>query len=112
MEYILRFLIGGLIVSLFAVIGDIFKPRTFSGIFGAAPTIALSTLGIAFIKDGAAKVGTEGRSMMIGAIALFAYALLARYLLLKKDWSSLPATILPYVAWFSVALGLWFILLR
>ncbi len=112
MEYVLRFLIGGLIVSIFAAIGDVFKPRTFSGIFGAAPTIALSTLGIAFIKDGAAKVSTEGRSMMIGAAALFAYALVARYLLLKKDWSSLPATILPYIAWLAVAFGLWFLLLR
>lgn len=112
MEYIIRFLLGGLIVSIFAVIGDIFKPRHFSGIFGAAPTIALSTLGLVFIKDGAMKVATEGRSMMIGVAAFFVYSLFARYLLLKKDWSSIPSTILPYLAWLIVAFGLWFILLR
>lgn len=112
MEYVLRFLIGGVVVSIFAVIGDVIRPRTFSGIFGAAPTIALATLAIAFFKDPVSKIATEGRSMLAGAAALLAYSLVARYLLLKRSWSSLPAAILCYLAWFAVAFGLWFLLLR
>jgi MFS family permease len=45
MEYLLRFFIGGIIVSAFAIVSDIFRPRTFSGLFGAALTVALATFG-------------------------------------------------------------------
>jgi hypothetical protein len=38
-EAILRFLIGGTIVSIFAVLADLFEPKSFGGIFGAAPSI-------------------------------------------------------------------------
>lgn len=111
-EYILRFLIGGLVVSAFAVIGGIFRPRTFSGLFGAAPTVALATLGLVFAKDGGAKVAIEGRSMLLGAVALFLYSLVTRYLLLKWNWSSLPAAGAALLIWFAAAFGLWFLLLR
>ncbi len=112
MEYILRFFIGGLVVSLFAVIGGLFRPRSFSGIFGAAPTVALATLGLTFLKDGAIKVSIEGRSMMIGSAAMFIYSLIAGWLVLRRNMSSLPAALLAYLGWFAVAFGLWALLLR
>ena len=39
MELIFRFIVGGLIVSLFAVVGDVLKPRSFAGLFAAAPQL-------------------------------------------------------------------------
>lgn len=33
----IRFVVGGSIVSAFAIIGDILKPKSFAGLFGAAP---------------------------------------------------------------------------
>jgi hypothetical protein len=42
MEYMIRFLAGGVIVSLFAMIGDVLRPKSFAGLFGAAPSIASS----------------------------------------------------------------------
>jgi hypothetical protein len=47
MEYVLRFLIGGSIVSLFAVFGDVLRPKSAAGLLGAAPSVALATLGLA-----------------------------------------------------------------
>src|SRR4051794_26826017 len=44
MEYVIRFFIGGLIVSIFAALGDIFRPKSFAGLFDAAPSVALATL--------------------------------------------------------------------
>ncbi len=111
-DIILRFLIGGIVISIFAVIGDIFRPRTFSGLFGAAPTVALATLGLAFASEGTAHVSIEGRSMIAGAAGMFAYALLTRFLLLKTKWSSLPSAVAAYVAWFAVAFALWALFLR
>ncbi len=112
METIIRFLFGGLIVSLFAVVGGLFRPRSFAGIFAAAPTVALASLGLAFVMGQLPKIPVEGRSMLAGAVALGVYSLFTSYLTAKLSWHSLAATILGYVVWFAVALGLWFIFLR
>jgi Protein of unknown function (DUF3147) len=42
-QIVSRFLIGGLTVSIFSLIGDILKPKSFAGLFGAAPSVALAT---------------------------------------------------------------------
>ena len=43
-ETFIRFIVGGLFVSAFAVLGDLLKPKSFAGLFGAAPSVALATL--------------------------------------------------------------------
>jgi hypothetical protein len=40
MQFIFRFIVGGVIVSLFAGLGGILKPKSFAGLFGAAPSVA------------------------------------------------------------------------
>lgn len=52
-EYVIRFLVGGVVVSAFAMLGDVLRPKSFAGLFGAAPSVALSTLGIAIYQHGA-----------------------------------------------------------
>jgi hypothetical protein len=51
-EYLVRFLVGGVVVSAFAMLGDVLRPKSFAGLFGAAPSVALATLGIAVYRDG------------------------------------------------------------
>ena len=53
MDLVARFLIGGVIVSAFAVIGSLLKPVSFAGLFGAAPSVALATLGLTIAEHGA-----------------------------------------------------------
>jgi hypothetical protein len=43
-EYVVRFLVGGAVVSAFAMLGDVLRPKSFAGLFGAAPSVALATL--------------------------------------------------------------------
>jgi len=43
-QILIRFLVGGAVVSAFAIIGDLLKPKSFAGLFGAAPLVALATL--------------------------------------------------------------------
>ena len=52
-EYVIRFLVGGAVVSAFAMLGDLLRPKSFAGLFGAAPSVALATLGIAVYQHGA-----------------------------------------------------------
>ena len=69
-ESLLRFAIGGVVVSLFAILGDVFRPKSFAGLFGAAPSIALATLGLTVVKDGKVYAAVEARSMAILAASL------------------------------------------
>jgi len=73
-QQLLRFLAGGVLVSLFAVLGDLFKPKSFAGLFAAAPSVALATLVLTIEMKGAAYAATEARSMVVGAIAFLGYA--------------------------------------
>jgi len=106
MEYVIRFLAGGLVVSLFAVAGDVLRPKSFAGLFGAAPSVALATLTLAFWKHGGRYVATEGRSMIIGAIALAVYSFLVCQLLMRLRYSALAATAVATVVWLVIAVGL------
>ena len=66
-ELIFRFLAGGVMVSAFAFLGDIFRPKSFAGLFGAAPSIALATLALTILTDGKEYAAVEARSMVGGA---------------------------------------------
>ena len=108
-EYAIRFFVGGLVVSAFAALGDVFRPKTFAGLFGAAPSIALATLAIALLKQGPNYVAVQGRSMVIGSIGLCLYSLIVCYLI-KSDLSAKSAALLASIVWFAVAFGLAWIL--
>jgi uncharacterized protein DUF3147 len=106
MYYASRFLIGGFVVSLFAVLGDVLRPKSFAGLFGAAPSVALATLSLAFFKHGGDYVATEGRSMVLGALALAAYSLVVCQLLMRAQWSALKATSAALAVWIVMAISL------
>ena len=106
-QFFLRFLIGGVVVSTFAVVGDVFKPKSFAGLFGAAPSVALATLGLTLGAEGAAYAATEARSMMAGAVAFFAYSSCISYILMRYKPKTLFVTICAIPLWLGVAFGLW-----
>jgi hypothetical protein len=83
MEYLFRFLAGGIVVSAFAVLGDVLRPKSFAGLFGAAPSVALATLSLALWKEGGAYASIEGRSMILGSFALALYSLVVCQLLMR-----------------------------
>ena len=111
LEYLLRFIVGGVAVSAFAALGDMLRPKSFAGLFGAAPSIALATILITVAQKGATFVAVEGRSMIAGAFALAAYSWIVCVLLKKFSMASLTATILTLVTWFAVAFGITSLLL-
>ena len=111
-EILLRFLIGGIAVSFFSVLGDIFKPKSFAGLFGAAPSVALATLALAIIKDSRGYVSTEAGSMMAGSIAFLIYSSVVSWILMHHAASALRVSILWLALWGAVAFGLWYVWLR
>jgi hypothetical protein len=106
MEYVIRFLAGGVIVSLFAILGDVLRPKSVAGLFGAAPSVALATLALAFAKHSSNYVAAESRAMILGAAALGVYSFAVCQLLMRAQFSALASTLCAAAAWFITAFGL------
>ena len=102
-EYLLRFLAGGVAVSAFAALGDMLRPKTFAGLFGAAPSIAMATLLLTVSQNGASFAAVESRSMIAGAFALAAYSWTVCLILKKLLLSSWVAAIVALPVWFALA---------
>jgi|SRR5665213_1483176 len=111
-EMIFRFLVGGVVVSGFAVLGEIFRPKSFGGLFSAAPSIALATIGITIAKHGTTYAATESRSMILGAIAFLCYASVASWLLMRHRVSAVVATSALLPVWFGIAMALYGVMAR
>jgi hypothetical protein len=106
-ELLVRFLVGGVVVSAFAMLGDLFRPKSFAGLFGAAPSVALATLGLTIGASGHDYASIEARSMVAGAIALFLYTSAVSRVMMSYKWPALATTIVLLPAWFGAAFGLW-----
>ena len=111
-DLLLRFLIGGLVVSVFALIGDLFKPKSFAGLFSAAPSVALASLALAIANHGPAYAATEGRSMMVGAVAFFAYSQLVSFLILRYKSVVISVSSAGLLFWLVSAFAFYAILLK
>jgi Protein of unknown function (DUF3147) len=108
-DIVVRFLIGGLVVSVFSLVSDLLKPKTFAGLFGAAPSVALATLGLTVLKNGKQYAALEARSMIIGAVALLVYAVAVSYVLLRFKFSALLVALTSLILWLGFATGLWYL---
>ena len=104
LEYLLRFIAGGIAVSAFAAFGDALRPKSFAGLFGAAPSIALATILITLSQKGGPFAAVEGRSMIAGARLLpIAGLCLFCSKFMMPSWA---ATTAAFIVWFAVAFGL------
>lgn len=106
MDTIIRFLAGGLIVSAFAILGDVLRPKSFAGLFGAAPSVALASLSLTFAKEGDAFVAIESRSMVLGALSFLIFCVIVCHLLMRWRLSAILATGPSLLIWLTVAFGL------
>jgi len=112
MQLVFRFIIGGLVVSFFAVIGDGLKPKSFAGLFGAAPSVALATLGLTILIDGKDYAALEARSMIVGACAFFVYCCLCMRILAKGRTRAVTVTLPALALWLAAAVCGWLVFLR
>jgi hypothetical protein len=107
MDLLVRFLIGGVVVSVFALLGDVLRPKSFAGLFSAAPSIALATVSLTIYSEGKTYAAHESASMMLGAAAFAVYAVGASFILRRGHVSALSTAIALMPVWFGVSLGLW-----
>jgi hypothetical protein len=111
-EFLWRFLVGGVLVSAFALLSDLFRPRRFAGLFGAAPSVALATLALTIAEHGKQYAAIEARSMIAGALAFAVYAFSVCQIVVRRKASALVTTLAMLALWFPIALGIWRIWIR
>lgn len=111
-QLVIRFVIGGLVVSFFAALGDSLKPKSFAGLFGAAPSVALATLALAVFKDGKPYAALEARSMILGAAAFLVYCMACTRVLAKRKAGATIVTVSTLGLWLISAVGLWALILK
>jgi hypothetical protein len=112
MEMLLRFSIGGVMVLLLSIVGDVARPKSFAGIFGAAPSVALATLAVTVWSHGVSYATTEARSMVIGAVALGVYAWVCGVTMWRRRESVTVLALAAISVWVVLALSGWVLLLR
>lgn len=111
-QMVIRFLAGGAIVSLFALLGDMLHPKGFAGLFAAAPSVALATLTLTVVAKGSSYAAVEARSMIAGEVAFVAYAAACVYWLGVRRTRAAPAALLLLGLWVVVASVLYVGVLR
>jgi uncharacterized membrane protein (GlpM family) len=111
-EIFIRLAVGGSVVSVFAILGDILKPKTFAGLFSAAPSVALATLALTIVDSGKPYAAMEARAMMIGAVAFLVYAWCVSRLLMKHKIPTLAVTSGSLAVWMIAAFGLHFAFIK
>src|SRR5262249_35851605 len=99
-----------MLVSLFALIGDVVRPKRFAGIFGGAPSVALATLALATAKSGALIASLEARSMILSSLGFVGLVVFG-----ATAWLALPryraavALLLAGAQWLAVSVSLWWL---
>ena len=106
-EILIRMLVGGAMVSSFALLGDVIKPKRFAGLFGAAPSVALASLIFAAKTQGKIYAAIEARSMVAGAIAFSVYSYSVYWVSLRYKTTALVATLSHITVWVVIAFGIW-----
>ena len=109
-DLLLRFFIGGTVVSAFAAIGQLFEPKTFAGLFGAAPSIATATLALTYVERGRAATATSAQWMAVATAALFLYATCCVWACRRRRIPVWLGAVASWVVWGAAAVALWWML--
>jgi hypothetical protein len=103
MDLLIRFIAGGIVVSLFALVGGVLRPKSFAGLFAAAPSVALATITLTVMRKGPSYAAIEARSMIVGAAAFLIYAVIVSRTLFRTNHGVLATTAIALIAWFGFA---------
>lgn len=109
-ELAIRFLLGGAVVTIFSAIGEVFEPKSFSGLFGAAPSVAIASLVILFGSHGPHAVAIAAMWMLVATVGFYAYATCCAFTTERERIPEWLVAFGSWMVWFAVVAALWFTL--
>jgi hypothetical protein len=101
----LRGLAGGTLVVIFALIGEAVTPKAFSGLFSAAPSVAIASLVITVLTEGTRTAQQASAGMVVGGLAMVACCVLATATIPRIR--SVKGSLAAWCGWAAVDLGLY-----
>jgi hypothetical protein len=101
----LRGLAGGTLVVVFALISEAVSPKAFSGLFSAAPSVAVASLAITVVAETPVKARQGSIGMVVGGIAMAMCCIIATVAIPKLG--ALRGSATAWVGWVAVDLGLY-----
>jgi hypothetical protein len=107
---VLKGLVGGTVVVLFAVVGEVLRPRSVAGVTSGAPSVALGSLAVTVVASGGAAAATQAHGMVAGAAALVVACLCGLDTL--KRFGAVKGSVLAVLIWVGTACALWGAALR
>lgn len=103
LEYIAKFLAGGLLVCLFALISQACEPKQFAGLFSAAPSVLLAGLALTLLMQGTTTATFTAEGAIAGAVGLICYCFVAIRAI--RRYQALVGSLLSLVCWLVVSFG-------
>jgi uncharacterized membrane protein (GlpM family) len=98
---LIRGVVGGTFVVAFAVLSQMLGPKSFAGVFGAAPSIALASLLVTIAAKGEHAARIQSLSMIFAGFAMVAYCLTA--VVTVDRFGALRGSAVALVSWGVVA---------
>ena len=109
-DLLVRFVLGGAVVSVFAVIGELFEPKTFAGLFAAAPSVAIATLALTNAKHGPEATAISARWMLVASAALLLYGTCCVWVCRRKRIPIWLGAAASWLVWGATAYTSWWLL--
>jgi hypothetical protein len=106
----LKGLIGGTVVVVFAVIGEVLRPRGVAGVTSGAPSVAIASLGVTAVATGVAAAADQALGMIAGSCALVVWCLCG--LDTVKRFGALKGSVMATLVWGVVGIALWDVAIR
>ncbi|HKR99718.1 MAG TPA: DUF3147 family protein [Candidatus Dormibacteraeota bacterium] len=107
---LVRAVLGGAFVVAFSVLSEVLRPKSFSGIFAAAPSVALASLLVTTFVHGPAAVALAATGMIVGALGMIAAAVVGVDAV--KRLRGLKGSLAAIAVWLMVAGGVYAVALR
>jgi len=100
-----RAVVGGTFVVAFSLIAAVVTPKAFSGLFAAAPSVALASLSITIVSKGVRSAHADAAGMVPGAIGMVGCCILAVVAIPRLR--TLRGSAAAWAAWGAVAMGVY-----
>jgi hypothetical protein len=94
-------LVGGSFVVAFALLAECTKPKSFSGLFSAAPSIALAGLLLTVLAKGTPAAVEQSFAMIFATAALLSYCAVAVFGV--DRFGALRGSVVAFGSWVAVA---------
>jgi hypothetical protein len=95
--YVGKFLAGGTLVVLSAMVSETFQPKRFAGLFSAVPSVLLASLIVTVLLEGTAPASASASGAVAGAVGLVAFAVASAWAVYR--FKGLVGSLTSLVPW-------------